>query len=223
MTALMQKPFRTAFSHLANARGNLSCWVSPRSQLVIDGFPRSANTYLHRIIRAATPEGFRIAHHVHRPQQLAWAMDFGVPTFAVFRDPVEAICSLLVRRPTFGIDRATTLYGQIANLSAQHGGVNGMRIVRFEDITAHPIAVTNAILADLSLDTSVTAELIAAATLDKDPNSATSSLPRPERNALKDKVRGSVEVHPDIENLQAAFADVTENAWSKTVPAGQPQ
>jgi len=39
---------------MRNARLGKHCWVTPQSDLMIEGFPRSANTYLHRVIRAAT-------------------------------------------------------------------------------------------------------------------------------------------------------------------------
>lgn len=72
-------------------------FVTPSSELVIDGFPRSANTWIYYNVQAAFPE-VRIAHHVHSWQQFMFARLFRVPSILVVRNPDACVQSLATKR-----------------------------------------------------------------------------------------------------------------------------
>jgi hypothetical protein len=69
--------------------------ITEQTQLVIEGFPRSGNTFTVFAIQDAADYRLRIASHVHHPAQVKQALDRGVPTILVVREPVAALSSYL--------------------------------------------------------------------------------------------------------------------------------
>jgi len=70
--------------------------VRENSQICIDGFPRSANTFLTVFFAHWNPDAV-VAHHVHLPLQISMAASYRVPTIVVIRHPLDAITSLMIR------------------------------------------------------------------------------------------------------------------------------
>ena len=68
--------------------------LSPRTDLVIEGFPRSANTWTEALVRVAGPS-LHLAHHSHAAAHVKAAVQAKVPVLVLYRDPDEAIRSLL--------------------------------------------------------------------------------------------------------------------------------
>jgi hypothetical protein len=73
--------------------------VTPETQLVIEGFPRSANTFAVAAFRQAQREKVRIAHGLHVPAQVVRAARWGIPTLVLIRKPKDAVLSFLIRDP----------------------------------------------------------------------------------------------------------------------------
>ena len=69
--------------------------VRNSTQVCIEGFPRSANSYAVVAFRLAN-SGIKIAHHLHVPAQLLQAHRLGIPSVLLIRKPEEAIASFLV-------------------------------------------------------------------------------------------------------------------------------
>jgi hypothetical protein len=67
-----------------------------RTELVIEGFPRSANTFAVVAFRMAQDRHVPIAHHLHAPSQIMCGVRDGKPVVVLIRRPVDAISSLLV-------------------------------------------------------------------------------------------------------------------------------
>lgn len=68
--------------------------VGPDTQIVIEGYPRSGNSFANRAFAYAQPTEVRIATHTHAAAQVEVAARRGLPTLVVVRDPAEAIPSL---------------------------------------------------------------------------------------------------------------------------------
>jgi hypothetical protein len=98
--------FRTAY---LVARQRLDVLVSARTDLLIEGYPRSANTFAVFAFRTANP-GTRTANHLHNPAHVMLANRYGVPALVLLREPEQAIGSLLVRRPDLSARRAIGHY-----------------------------------------------------------------------------------------------------------------
>ena len=70
--------------------------MSGESDIVIDGFPRSANTFSVHAFRLVNPDAV-IAHHTHAAAQILRAAKLGVPTIVLMRHPRDAVLSEVIR------------------------------------------------------------------------------------------------------------------------------
>jgi len=66
------------------------------TDIVIDGFPRSANTFAVHAFRRVNPDA-SIAHHLHCAGQLRRGVRLGLPTVLIVRDPLDAAVSEVIR------------------------------------------------------------------------------------------------------------------------------
>lgn len=69
--------------------------VTRASDVCLEGYPRSANSYSVFAFRHWNPDA-RIAHHLHTPLQVARAARLGVPCAVLIRPPLDAVVSVLV-------------------------------------------------------------------------------------------------------------------------------
>lgn len=107
--------------------------VNAETQIVIEGFPRSGNTFAVFAFRHAQGRDVRIAHHLHAPAQVTRAVERGVPTVVLVRDPLEAVPSLMLRDPRFSMDLALRYYVSFYEAVAEHR--DGYVLATFEDVT----------------------------------------------------------------------------------------
>ena len=85
--------------------------VSPSTELVIEGFPRSGNTFAVAAFMLSQPRPVRIAHHHHHvPAQIVYAVRRGIPTLVVVWKPDDAVLSLVIREPFVSIEEALRDY-----------------------------------------------------------------------------------------------------------------
>lgn len=73
--------------------------VDKTTELVIDGFQRSANTFAAMAFEVAQPRAVKTAHHLHAVAQFRAGVELGVPCLLLIRDPIDAIVSHLIREP----------------------------------------------------------------------------------------------------------------------------
>jgi hypothetical protein len=72
--------------------------IDAKTEIVIEAFPSSANSFAVAAFRTAQePEDVKIAHHTHAPAQVIKALELGIPSMVLIREPEEAILSLLAR------------------------------------------------------------------------------------------------------------------------------
>jgi hypothetical protein len=69
--------------------------------LVVEGFPRSGNTFVVAALQFAQPRGLVIARHTHYPAQVIEAVRRGLPLLVLVREPRDAAASLVIREPVF--------------------------------------------------------------------------------------------------------------------------
>lgn len=69
------------------------------TEIIIEGFPRSGNSFAHAAFRLAQNRPVRIAHHCHAPAQVIAAYRWRLPTLVLFREPDDAVASLLLFSP----------------------------------------------------------------------------------------------------------------------------
>jgi hypothetical protein len=73
--------------------------ITDDTVLVIEGFPRSGNTFALFAFRNAQGPGVNSVGHVHHPAQVIAAARLGLPTLLVIRPPVPCLASYLVTAP----------------------------------------------------------------------------------------------------------------------------
>jgi hypothetical protein len=86
--------------------------VTPDTQLVIEGFPRSGNTFARRTFVIAQSENVdqkRIASHLHVPAQVVQAARWRIPTLVLIRRPRDAVLSFALWNP-ISVDQALRYY-----------------------------------------------------------------------------------------------------------------
>ena len=86
------------------------CWASRTTEIVIEGYPRSGNTFAVVAFRLAQGREIQIAHHLHAAAQIKRAARLDVPAIVLIREPSEAILSLVVRDPHASIRWALHSY-----------------------------------------------------------------------------------------------------------------
>lgn len=81
------------------------------SDIVVEGYPGSGNTWMVQLLLVASPE-LRIASHRHRSAALREAVRRGIPAILLVRQPIDAIASILVRQPGTRADVEVVRYQQ---------------------------------------------------------------------------------------------------------------
>lgn len=70
--------------------------VTRRTDMLIDGYPRSANTYAVAAFDYANGPGrMALSHHFHHVRQIERAVRLGIPAIVLIRDPREVLGSLV--------------------------------------------------------------------------------------------------------------------------------
>ena len=80
--------------------------VDRETDIVIEGFPRSGNTFAYTAFVMAQSRPVRAAGRVHAPAQLIAAARWRIPGIVLIRHPDEAIPSFLIRHPRTGVRQA---------------------------------------------------------------------------------------------------------------------
>jgi len=83
---------------LARRRGHGSV-LGPDTELVIEGFPRSGNSFAVAAFTLAQGRPIAVGHHVHAPAHVLAAGRAGVPVLVVIREPGEAVSTFVIRHP----------------------------------------------------------------------------------------------------------------------------
>lgn len=96
---------------------HLGAVVNSNTEVVIEGFPRTGNSFAVSAFELAQDRPVAIAHHSHAPAQVRAAARLGIPTMVLVRAPGDAIVSALIRSPTRRVGQSLreycTFYGQL--------------------------------------------------------------------------------------------------------------
>jgi len=84
--------------------------ISDRTELVIEGYPRSGNTFAVAALQFAQPRALNIARHTHSPAQVIEAARRRLPLLVLVREPRDAAVSLVIREPPLTLELALRRY-----------------------------------------------------------------------------------------------------------------
>ena len=85
--------------------------VTPETDIVIEGFPRSANSFSVKAFKHANGDEYKIATHLHAYPQVIMGVRYKVPTLVLVREPFACIASYAaLRAQTYGIEKFNKAY-----------------------------------------------------------------------------------------------------------------
>jgi len=73
----------------------LSRQITDKTELIVEGFPRSGNTFTVFVLQDVAQNQLRLSSHVHHPSQVKLAVQLGLPAILVVREPIGALASYL--------------------------------------------------------------------------------------------------------------------------------
>jgi len=114
------------------ARKDQARVVTPDTQLVIEGFPRSANSFARVAFNRAQSERVRIANGLHVPAQVIRAARWRIPTLVLIRKPKDAVLSFAIRDP-ISVDQALRYYLSFYETVEKYRGAYVLGL--FEEVT----------------------------------------------------------------------------------------
>lgn len=89
---------------------NIDRVVRSDTDLVIEGFPRSGNSFATFAFISSQQRQMQVAHHLHVPAQILRAVKFKIPVLMLIREPSKVVSSLLVPFPWLTVNDALFAY-----------------------------------------------------------------------------------------------------------------
>jgi hypothetical protein len=99
-TLAARSPRLSVLASRMRGRGVL---VHPSTDILIEGYPRSANAFAVAAFRQAQGRPVEVAHHTHAPGHVLAAIRMGVPSLVLIREPEEAVLEFAIVRPNLGL------------------------------------------------------------------------------------------------------------------------
>ncbi|MBW1784018.1 MAG: hypothetical protein JRL30_25170 [Deltaproteobacteria bacterium] len=84
--------------------------ISDDTELVIEGYPRSANSFAVVAFEMAQIRHVKTAHHLHLPTNVALAARRNVPCLVLIRDSDQAVLSLAISFLKYDVGQALKEY-----------------------------------------------------------------------------------------------------------------
>ena len=110
--------------------------------IVISGFPRSANTYTVRSFLDLNP-GITIAHHEHSIREMRYGIERALPVLVLVRSPLDAIASYLEFNPRGTVGQAIEYYARYYRAALQ--GREALVVSDFDTVTQRTNEAINAV------------------------------------------------------------------------------
>lgn len=108
--------------------------VGPDTEIVIEGMPRSANTFAYHAFRLAQGRDAKVAHHFHAPVQILYGVQKGIPCVLLLREPLASITSTYLRHPEIPLEQ--TLDDYLHFHAVLLPVINEIVVASFEEVTA---------------------------------------------------------------------------------------
>jgi len=105
--------------------------VTGRTQLILDGFPRSANAYAESAFRYSN-EGVELAVRLHSPRVVLMGVRYRIPTIVLVREPRAAVASWLQYKPGLRAQNAFRRYARYYDVVAHVR--EDVVVAEFEDV-----------------------------------------------------------------------------------------
>ena len=197
--------------------------IGPDTDMVVEGFGRSANCFAVDCIRSSCSASLKMSHHLHMPGQLIVGVRRKVPTVVLVRHPLDAVTSTCIYHP--GISPHVALLGYILFYKPLMKYRSEMVIADFGTITTNFSTIIKKVNAKYDTDFRENAheelERDAFSRIDQfirgRTDDRTLNMPSDERNALKPAIRAKVErswLYPRAVKLYREFVAQTGDEQS---------
>ena len=109
---IWQQKYFHPLATTGEASGNNIKWgaIEKDTEIVIEGYPRSGNTFASTAFRLAQNRPLKIAYRLHAPSQLICAAKMRIPAIALIRQPEDAVLSWVIHRSHLTIEQALKGY-----------------------------------------------------------------------------------------------------------------
>jgi hypothetical protein len=98
-------PYPAVALRIARWRGH-GVPVGERTDVLIEGYPRSANSFAVAAFETAQTEPIRVAHHTHASANVIAAVRRGVPALVLVREPEDAVVEFVLLKPELTVGQA---------------------------------------------------------------------------------------------------------------------
>lgn len=109
--------------------------VDSNTNICIEGFPRSANSFMVNAFKLWNP-GKQIAHHLHVSMQVHNSLQYNIPCIVLVRHPLDAISSLLI------VDKSLSLRLAIQSYVSFYSNIeevkNKVVVAEFSKVISEP-------------------------------------------------------------------------------------
>lgn len=187
-----------------------------RTDICIEGYPRSANTWTVYMFEQAN-QALHIGHHTHAIANIARALRFGIPTIILIRNPIDAITSAVIAQNRGDIDGEISYY--LAFYSWVELRADALIVAEFEEVISDLNCVIRRVnekcgtsfncIAHLEEAAGRTRQFIRNDVHSRGMNALRwEAIPHVEREELKKKTRPQVSNHRRINEAQALYARI---------------
>jgi hypothetical protein len=110
-------------------------YLSPETEVLIEGYPRSGNSFAEAaFVFAQRPREVVMAHHAHAAGHVLAALAANIPAVVLFRDPVDAAASF-IEETEGGISAGVALKEYVQFHEPLLARQSEILFVSFEDVT----------------------------------------------------------------------------------------
>ncbi len=88
---------KSQIKRILNGKSPSERLITKDTELVIDGFQGSANSFATATFKNSQTKSVKLAHHLHSPAQIIEAINQDIPIILFIREPIGAILSLTSR------------------------------------------------------------------------------------------------------------------------------
>jgi hypothetical protein len=124
--------------------------VTSETELVIEAYMRSANTFSTVAFQTSQVRPVRLAHHLHAPAQIIAAARMGIPVLVPVRAPRDAAISVTIRSPQVSLRQALDAHRRFHEAILPYR--ESCHIAPFEQVTSDLGAVIAALNDRFSTD-----------------------------------------------------------------------
>lgn len=190
--------------------------ISSETTAVVDGFPRSGNSFFVALLSVSQPSSLVMSHHLHSAAHIKAGVRKGVPVVVIVREPRDAVLAYQAYDKLVPLSECLrdwiSFYRQILSLPQKSFAL--ARFERFIKDGNHVVDDVNAVFPDfLRKFDHETQQVRAKEYLENVSQKAFGkphqSQPSGERNAYKKKIESQLE-HPKLKRLLRQAQEIYE-------------